>query len=151
MGSKASAATFKRLPVPLLWCQINNNNNNDNDNTESLISLPPRYNYVLEAVVTYTTDLAMQQAAAADALLDSGVYLGALHGIPYGLKVILNIPCWEALPRLSRQDKDIKNGVFCRAWFCPEVALVRGTAKIQHGGLRSVRILRPKLGTLELS
>ena len=40
--------------------------------------------------MTYTTDLAMEQATAADALLDSGTYLGALHGIPYGLKVSLS-------------------------------------------------------------
>lgn len=50
-----------------------------------------RYDYVLEAVVTYTTALGMQQAHAADALLASGTYLGPLHGIPYGLKDIIAV------------------------------------------------------------
>jgi Asp-tRNA(Asn)/Glu-tRNA(Gln) amidotransferase A subunit family amidase len=50
-----------------------------------------RYDSVLEAVVTYTTDLAMEQALAADKLLAAGIYLGPLHGIPYGLKDIIAV------------------------------------------------------------
>lgn len=46
---------------------------------------------MLEAVVTYTTDLAMQQAASADRLISQGTYLGPLHGIPYGLKDIIAV------------------------------------------------------------
>nr|POE44813.1 glutamyl-trna(gln) amidotransferase subunit a [Quercus suber] len=44
-----------------------------------------RYNHVLEAVVSYTEELAYKQAKHADELLARGVYLGPLHGIPYGL------------------------------------------------------------------
>ena len=46
---------------------------------------------MLEAVVTYTTDLGMQQAQAADELLAKGTYLGPLHGIPFGLKDIIAV------------------------------------------------------------
>lgn len=47
---------------------------------------------MLKAVVTYTEKLALEQAAAADKLLAEGVYLGPLHGIPYGLKDIFAVP-----------------------------------------------------------
>ncbi|XVF08563.1 hypothetical protein REPUB_Repub07fG0014000 [Reevesia pubescens] len=54
-----------------------------------------RYNPVLEAVVTYTEDLAYEQAKEADKLLSKGVYLGPLHGIPYGLKDIISVPHYK--------------------------------------------------------
>ena len=41
--------------------------------------------------MTYTTDLGMQQAQAADELLAKGTYLGPLHGIPFGLKDIIAV------------------------------------------------------------
>ncbi|WVZ51399.1 hypothetical protein U9M48_002550 [Paspalum notatum var. saurae] len=54
-----------------------------------------RYNPVLEAVVTYTEDLAYKQAKEADAMLAQGNYLGPLHGIPYGLKDIIAVPHYK--------------------------------------------------------
>ncbi|XP_040985923.1 glutamyl-tRNA(Gln) amidotransferase subunit A isoform X1 [Juglans microcarpa x Juglans regia] len=54
-----------------------------------------RYNHVLEAVVSYTEELAYKQAREADALLAQGVYLGPLHGIPYGLKDIISVPKYK--------------------------------------------------------
>ncbi|XP_024023405.1 uncharacterized protein LOC21394847 [Morus notabilis] len=54
-----------------------------------------RYNVVLEAVVTYTEELAYKQAEEADNLLSRGVYLGPLHGIPYGLKDIISVPQYK--------------------------------------------------------
>nr|KJB77717.1 hypothetical protein B456_012G153500 [Gossypium raimondii] len=54
-----------------------------------------RYNPVLESVVTYTEDLAYQQAKEADKLLSQGVHLGPLHGIPYGLKDIISVPLYK--------------------------------------------------------
>lgn len=50
------------------------------------------YDPTLECVITFTDDLAQQQAAAADALLAKGTYLGPLHGIPYGLKDLMAVP-----------------------------------------------------------
>ncbi|KAM7272871.1 hypothetical protein ACFE04_027535 [Oxalis oulophora] len=54
-----------------------------------------RYNGVLDAVVTYTEDLAYNQAKEADKLLSQGIYLGPLHGIPYGLKDIIAVPNYK--------------------------------------------------------
>ncbi|XP_048138747.1 glutamyl-tRNA(Gln) amidotransferase subunit A isoform X2 [Rhodamnia argentea] len=51
-----------------------------------------RYNGILEAVVSYTEELAYAQAKRADELLAQGVDLGPLHGIPYGLKDIIAVP-----------------------------------------------------------
>lgn len=56
----------------------------------------------LNAVVTVTDDLALEQAARAEAELRSGIDRGPLHGIPYGAKDILataGIPTnWGAVP-----------------------------------------------------
>ncbi|KAM6583950.1 hypothetical protein CsatB_010952 [Cannabis sativa] len=54
-----------------------------------------RYNPVLEAVISYTEDLAYKQAKEADELFSRGVYLGPLHGIPYGLKDIISVPQYK--------------------------------------------------------
>ncbi|KAK3183295.1 hypothetical protein Dsin_030581 [Dipteronia sinensis] len=54
-----------------------------------------RYNPVLKAVVTYTEELAYKQAKEADELLAQGKYLGPLHGIPYGLKDIVDVPKYK--------------------------------------------------------
>ncbi|KAK8938269.1 hypothetical protein KSP40_PGU001939 [Platanthera guangdongensis] len=63
--------------------------------TEIFIRRLKRYDHVLEAVVTYTEELAYSQAKMADELLEKGVYLGPLHGIPYGLKDIVAVPGYK--------------------------------------------------------
>ncbi|CAN6464615.1 unnamed protein product [Victoria cruziana] len=60
--------------------------------TDIFLKRLKRYGPVLEAVVSYTEELAYSQAKKADELLDQGVYLGPLHGIPYGLKDIIAVP-----------------------------------------------------------
>ncbi|MFU8861060.1 MAG: amidase [Cyclonatronaceae bacterium] len=56
----------------------------------------------LEAVVTLTEDLAMEQARRADREIAAGNYRGLLHGIPYGTKDLLALPgyktTWGAMP-----------------------------------------------------
>ncbi|KAJ4847921.1 hypothetical protein Tsubulata_047148 [Turnera subulata] len=54
-----------------------------------------RYNRVLESVISYTDELAYKQAKEADELIGKGVYLGPLHGIPYGLKDIIAVPGYK--------------------------------------------------------
>ncbi|KAE9467648.1 hypothetical protein C3L33_00434, partial [Rhododendron williamsianum] len=57
-----------------------------------------RYNPVLEAVITYTEELAYKQAKEADDLLAkeyTWVTRGPLHGIPYGLKDIIAVPHYK--------------------------------------------------------
>jgi Asp-tRNA(Asn)/Glu-tRNA(Gln) amidotransferase A subunit family amidase len=49
-----------------------------------------RYDPKLRCVITATTDLAMQQARAADRDIAAGKYRGPLHGIPWGAKDLLD-------------------------------------------------------------
>ena len=75
---------------------------------------------MLEAVVTYTTDLAMQQAEAADDLLKAGTYLGPLHGIPYGLKDIISVagyPTTWGAPQFRNQYISENANVYQRCAF----------------------------------
>ncbi len=64
------------------------------------------YDPKLRCVITLTSDLAMQQAKQADAEIAAGKYRGPLHGIPYGVKDLLdtaNIPTtWGAEPYRNR-------------------------------------------------
>lgn len=45
-----------------------------------------KHNDSLQCVISFTDDIAMEQARRADAELAKGLYRGPLHGIPYGLK-----------------------------------------------------------------
>ncbi|ONK78191.1 uncharacterized protein A4U43_C02F15490 [Asparagus officinalis] len=63
--------------------------------TDIFLQRLKRYNHVLEAVITYTEELAHSQAKEADRLLEQGIYLGPLHGIPYGLKDIISVPNYK--------------------------------------------------------
>ncbi len=64
----------------------------------------------LRCVITLTADHAMQQAKQADAEIASGKYRGPLHGIPYGVKDLLDtagIPTtWGAEPYRNRIPKE---------------------------------------------
>ncbi len=54
-----------------------------------------RYDPKLHCVITLTTDVALTQAKQADAEIAAGKYRGPLHGIPFGVKDLLdtaNIP-----------------------------------------------------------
>ncbi len=65
-----------------------------------------RYNPQINCVASLTEERAMGEAAAADAALASGRYLGVLHGIPYGVKDIIAAKgyptAWGAAP-LAKQ------------------------------------------------
>jgi Asp-tRNA(Asn)/Glu-tRNA(Gln) amidotransferase A subunit family amidase len=60
------------------------------------------YGPKLECVITLTEDLALRQAARADAEIAAGKYRGPLHGIPYGAKDLLAVEgyktTWGAMP-----------------------------------------------------
>ena len=63
-------------------------------------------NPVLECFAAVHPDRALSEADAADALLRAGVYLGPLHGIPYGLKDLFDtagiVTGWGAEPYRDR-------------------------------------------------
>ena len=58
--------------------------------TESVLSRVTETEPLLNAYITVTADLAREQAAAADAALRDGRPLGPLHGIPVGLKDLVD-------------------------------------------------------------
>jgi len=72
-----------------------------------------QYDPKLRCVITLTTDLARTQAKQADAEIATGKYRGPLHGIPYGVKDLLDtadIPTtWGAEPYRNRVPQ--KNAV----------------------------------------
>lgn len=81
--------------------------------TQIFLRRMKKYNPILEAVVTYTEELASKQAKEADELLSQGVYLGPLHGIPYGLKDIISVPEYKT----TWGSKSFKNQVIdMEAW-----------------------------------
>jgi Asp-tRNA(Asn)/Glu-tRNA(Gln) amidotransferase A subunit family amidase len=54
-----------------------------------------RHGPTLECVVTLTEELALKQARRADKNIQTGRYLGPLHGIPYGAKDLLAVPGYK--------------------------------------------------------
>ncbi|MEO0767393.1 MAG: amidase [Pseudomonadota bacterium] len=74
--------------------------------TELYLDRIAALNPKLECFATVTPDLARAEAAAMDKLLTAGVWLGPLHGIPYGLKDLFDtkgiITGWGAEPFQDR-------------------------------------------------
>jgi len=70
-----------------------------------------RYNPTYLFAVTITEELALEQAAQADAEIAAGQYRGPLHGIPYGIKDLFSVSgyptTWGAEPFAARViDRD---------------------------------------------
>lgn len=63
--------------------------------TQMYISRLKRLNEKLECVITFTDDLALEQAKKADKEIKEGNYKGILHGIPYGVKDLLSYPGYK--------------------------------------------------------
>ncbi len=54
--------------------------------TRFFIERLKKYDDTLNCVISFTEEIAMQQAAKADEEIRKGIYRGPLHGIPYGIK-----------------------------------------------------------------
>jgi Asp-tRNA(Asn)/Glu-tRNA(Gln) amidotransferase A subunit family amidase len=69
-----------------------------------------RFDPKLRCVITLTKDLALEQSRKADAEISAGKYRGPLHGIPWGVKDLLDtagIPTtWGAEPYRNRVPKE---------------------------------------------
>ncbi|HEX7528807.1 MAG TPA: amidase family protein, partial [Thermoanaerobaculia bacterium] len=65
-----------------------------------------RFDPQLKCVITLTPDLALEQAKRADAEIAAGKYRGPLHGIPFGVKDLLDtkgiLTTWGAEPYRDR-------------------------------------------------
>lgn len=70
--------------------------------TQFFIDRIKKYGDTLECVIAVTEEIALSQAAAADAEIAAGKYRGLLHGIPYGLKDLFSVKgtktTWGAAP-----------------------------------------------------
>lgn len=70
--------------------------------TRFFIDRLKKHDEKLHCVVSFTEDLAMEQAKRADAEIAKGQYRGLLHGIPYGAKDLLatknHKTTWGAMP-----------------------------------------------------
>ena len=77
--------------------------------TKFFIERLKKYAPKLHCVVTFTDDLAMQQAQTADDEIAAGNYRGMLHGIPYGIKDMYstkNYPTTYGTPPYKNQVID---------------------------------------------
>ncbi len=83
------------------------------DLTKLFIERIKKYGDSLQCVISITEEIAMQEAAAADAEIAAGNYRGPLHGIPYGLKDLFAVvgtkTTWGAAPY---KDQVIEENAF---------------------------------------
>ncbi|HWI20135.1 MAG TPA: amidase [Vicinamibacterales bacterium] len=77
------------LPVTHLAVLIETKRITSTELTKIYLDRLKKYDPVLHCVVTLTEELALKQAAAADAEIKAGKYRGPLHGIPWGAKDLL--------------------------------------------------------------
>lgn len=76
-------------PVTALAALVESRQVTATELTRMYIDRIRRFDGALRSVITLTEDLAMQQAARADAEIAGGEYRGVLHGIPWGAKDLL--------------------------------------------------------------
>ena len=66
-----------------------------------------KHDKTLFCVINLTEELALKQARRADSLLEAGIVLGPLHGIPYGLKDLASVKgyptTWGSAPYRDQQ------------------------------------------------
>jgi Asp-tRNA(Asn)/Glu-tRNA(Gln) amidotransferase A subunit family amidase len=74
--------------------------------TKMYVSRLKKYSPKLLNVITLTEEVALQQAARADSEIAAGRYRGPLHGIPYGVKDLMNTKgirtTWGAEPFMEQ-------------------------------------------------
>lgn len=102
--------------------------------TEFFLARLKKFDVKLHCVITLTEDLALEQAARADAEIAAGNYKGILHGIPYGAKDLFSVKgyptTWGAMP-YKDQELDYDATVIQRL----EAAGAVLTAKLTMGAL----------------
>jgi Asp-tRNA(Asn)/Glu-tRNA(Gln) amidotransferase A subunit family amidase len=72
--------------IPQLASLIKNKKISSVELTKFFIARLKKFNDTLQCVISFTEELALEQAKQADDELLRGVYRGPLHGIPYGIK-----------------------------------------------------------------
>jgi len=87
--------TLAFLPVTELSALLRSGQVTSRELTELYLGRLKRFNPLLNCVVTYTEELAFEQAQRADRELAAGRYRGPLHGIPWGAKDLI---AWPGYP-----------------------------------------------------
>ncbi|MBH69160.1 MAG: Asp-tRNA(Asn)/Glu-tRNA(Gln) amidotransferase GatCAB subunit A [Rhodospirillaceae bacterium] len=103
--------------------------------TEALISRIEKYDVHFNTFITFRPEQALEEAKKAEEKVMQGQTLGCLHGVPYGLKDIINAESW---PTTAHSKLLIDN-------IATEDAHV--TARLRHSGA----ILLGKLSTHEFA
>jgi Asp-tRNA(Asn)/Glu-tRNA(Gln) amidotransferase A subunit family amidase len=97
--NKADLAFYS---IPQLASLIKNRKITSVDLTRFFIERLKKYSDTLHCVISLTEDMALAEAAKADAELAKGIYRGLLHGIPYGVKDLFSVKntltTWGAAP-----------------------------------------------------
>ncbi|MBL7815890.1 MAG: amidase [Saprospiraceae bacterium] len=106
--NKAELAFYS---LPQLASLIKNKKISSVELTRFFINRLKRYSDTLHCVISLTEDIALQEAAQADADIAKGNYKGVLHGIPYGVKDLFSVKntltTWGAAPfRNQKFDAD---------------------------------------------
>jgi len=93
--------------VPELSVLIRQQKITSEELTKLYIDRLKRYSDTLNCLITLTEELALRQARKADNEIALGNYRGPLHGIPYGLKDLVNVEgyktTWGAAPFKDQQ------------------------------------------------
>jgi aspartyl-tRNA(Asn)/glutamyl-tRNA(Gln) amidotransferase subunit A len=106
-ASKMLDESVLYLPVRQLAERIRTRQLSPVELAESYLSRSERWNPRLNAYVTLTRELAMEQARAAEKEIAAGNYRGPLHGIPYAAKDLLAVrgypTTWGAPPYATQR------------------------------------------------
>jgi Asp-tRNA(Asn)/Glu-tRNA(Gln) amidotransferase A subunit family amidase len=102
----ANIAELAFYSIPQLASLIKNKRITSVALTRFFIGRLKKWGDTLESVITLTEDLAMREAAEADAEIKAGRYRGPLHGIPYGLKDLFAVKgyktTWGSTPYMNQ-------------------------------------------------
>ncbi len=106
--NKADLAFYS---IPQLASLIKNKKMTSVDLTRFFIDRLKKYSDTLHCVISLTEEIALKEAAQADAEIAKGTYRGMLHGIPYGVKDLFSVKntltTWGAAPYKDQKfDED---------------------------------------------
>jgi Asp-tRNA(Asn)/Glu-tRNA(Gln) amidotransferase A subunit family amidase len=103
--------------IPQLAALISTKKISSVELTQFFLDRLKKWDDTLECVITFTEELAMQQARQADDEIRKGKYRGPLHGIPYGLKDLFAVKgyktTWGSTP-YKDQVVDMDSYVYLR-------------------------------------
>ena len=96
--------------IPQLNYLLRNRKISSLELTQLYLKRLKKYNETLFCVINLTEELALSQARRADSLMEVGVFLGPLHGIPYGLKDIISVKgyptTWGSAPYKNQRIEE---------------------------------------------